>query len=211
MTTSTCIDHVYTNNSDLFSHRGLVEPGLSDHCLIFVARKRRRISREKVTVKIRSYRNFDADVFNHDVECTDWSSVYNASNVDEATDSFNHIFTALLDQHLPWKSIRVRRNNAPWINSEFLSLIDAREYHARQYRKCPCSLHLGIKKNAQRLVQRMKNALKRDYVQECLEKYKDDPKRLWREIRNFWPGKKSSNTPIGNVNGLTSSIDKQKP
>ena len=54
----------------------------------------------------------------------------------------------------------------------------------------------------------MKNALKRDYVQECLEKYKDDPKRLWREIRNFWLGKKSSNSPIGNVNGLPSNVDK---
>ena len=52
---STCIDHIYSNNQSLFSHTGVVEPSLSDHCLIFVKRKQKRMSREKTSVKIRNY------------------------------------------------------------------------------------------------------------------------------------------------------------
>ncbi len=38
-TTCTIIDHFYTNNQDLYSHRATLEPGLSDHCLILACRK----------------------------------------------------------------------------------------------------------------------------------------------------------------------------
>ncbi len=54
----------------------------------------------------------------------------------------------------------------------------------------------------------MKNSLKCQYVESCLEKYKNDPKKLWREIRTFWPGKKNGNTRVGNVQGAKSDIEK---
>ena len=59
--------------------------------------------------------------------------------------------------------------------SEILSLIDAREYYSKQHNKCPCDYHLAKKKEAQHMVQRMKNNLKKQYVGTCLEKYKNDP------------------------------------
>ena len=36
---STCIDHIYTNNNDLYSHKGILDPGLSDHSMVFITRK----------------------------------------------------------------------------------------------------------------------------------------------------------------------------
>ena len=54
----------------------------------------------------------------------------------------------------------------------------------------------------------MKNSLKRQYVENCLEKYKNDPKKLWREIRTFWSGKKNGNTRVGNIQGAKSDLDK---
>ena len=46
-TTSTLIDHIYVNNKDLYLHRGTLEPGLSDHTLVFACRKRQRPDWEK--------------------------------------------------------------------------------------------------------------------------------------------------------------------
>ena len=54
----------------------------------------------------------------------------------------------------------------------------------------------------------MKNNLKKKYLESCLKKYKDDPKILWMEIQQFWPGKKSGNVRVGNVNGATSDIER---
>ena len=60
---ATLIDHIYCNNPGLYNHRGVLDPGLSDHCMIFVCRKRKRVSREKTSVRIRNYRHFDAHLF----------------------------------------------------------------------------------------------------------------------------------------------------
>ena len=47
MRSKTCIDHIYCNNVDLYAHSGVVDPGLSDHCLTYIVRKRKRPSQAK--------------------------------------------------------------------------------------------------------------------------------------------------------------------
>ena len=49
----------------------------------------------------------------------------------------------------------------------------------------------------------MKNQLKSAYVQTCLDRYGNDPKKLWRSIRSFWPNSKSKSTTIKSINGNT--------
>ena len=192
-TTSTCIDHIYVNNTDLYNHRGTVNPGLSDHDLTFICRKRAKICRAKKSIRIRNYRQFDISSFQLDVKLTDWTPVTCSTDIDVAISKFNSIFTAILDKHLPWKRIRVRIYNSPWITNEFHSLIDARRYHSNQYKRCPCPRHFTMRKEAQRSVQRLKNSLKRSYVQDCLNKFRHKPKKLWKEIRQFWPSTKAKN------------------
>ena len=140
-TSSTLIDHIYMNNPDLYAHRGTVNPGLSDHNLTFICRKRAKNSREKKTVFIRDYCRFDPITFCRDINQADWSDVYSAGTVDEAVASFNFVFIGIINSHLPLKKIRTRIKSAPWVNNEFLSLLDAREYKSNQYNKCPCQFH----------------------------------------------------------------------
>ena len=45
--TSSIIDHIYTNNANLFHHNGVVDPGLSDHGLVFVTRNMSEIPRKR--------------------------------------------------------------------------------------------------------------------------------------------------------------------
>ncbi len=201
----TCIDHIYCNNPDLYAHCGVVDPGLSDHCLVYIVRKRKRPSQAKKTIRIRNYCHFSESSFRHDVKHTDWTAVTTCDDIDTAIYHFNTIFTKLLDRHLPWKKIRVRVNSAPWVTNEFHSTLDARRYHTRIFNRCPCEPHLQNKKQAQRLVQRLKNQLKRSYVQDCLTRYKNDPKKLWREIRQFWPSSKNSVCKIGSINGASTN------
>ena len=75
VTTSTLIDHIWSNNPLLYSHTGLLDTSVSDHALMFCCRKRRKISRAKRTIEIRSRRNFNPSEFEKDVTNTDWSEV----------------------------------------------------------------------------------------------------------------------------------------
>ena len=115
-----------------------------------------------MTIKIRCYRHFDPEVFSKDVENMDWTPVTRESDLDRAAQAFNDLFTKLINKHMPWKKLRVRANNAPWINNEFMSLIDAREFHSIKYKQCPCDYHFAKCKDSRTLVQRMKNQLKRE-------------------------------------------------
>ncbi len=49
----------------------------------------------------------------------------------------------------------------------------------------------------------MKNQLKRDYINNALNKYKSDSKKLWQNIRHFWPSGKAKRTNIKSINGKT--------
>ena len=71
-TSSTVIDHIWTNNPYLYSHRGVIEPGLSDHALIFACRKRPKLNKEKHTIQIRSRRKYNPIEFAKDVSNIDW-------------------------------------------------------------------------------------------------------------------------------------------
>ena len=61
------IDHIYINNADLYSHCGVLETGVSDHSLVFTCRNRKKISKEKRTIFIRNYRQFDIEQYNFDI------------------------------------------------------------------------------------------------------------------------------------------------
>ncbi len=199
----TLLDHIYVNNTNLYVHSGTVEPGLSDHALVFVTRKKTKPNRTKKSVFIRDMRSFDPTLFANDVRLTDWSEVYNGQNVNESTDLFNCKFVELINQHMPFKRKIVYCERAPWVNNELLSLIDRREHMAREHRIRPNAQTKCARDEAAKSVVKLNIALKRSYIARELERHKNDPKKLWRAIRAIWPNSKNKNTPIHCINGET--------
>ncbi len=88
---------------------------------------------------------------------------------------------------MPWRKLRVRVSSAKWINNEYLSMVDRREYLAKQHKHCPCDYHLLLKLSARRECNRLRNQLKRDYIRTTLERHKHNPKKVWQTIKEFWP------------------------
>ncbi len=86
---------------------------------------------------------------------------------------------------------------------EFLSMINAREYWSKQFNRCPCDFHHMKKKESQANVRRIKNHLKRKYIENTLDKYKNDSKKLWQNIRQFWPSNKDNSSDIKSIHNKT--------
>ena len=107
--TQTLIDHIYISNSNLYHHWGVVDPGISDHCLVFTSRKYKSVSKEKETCFIQSYRNFDPLAVAQDVANIDWDDIYVASNLDKAVSIFNILFPQQVNKHMPLKKIRTQK------------------------------------------------------------------------------------------------------
>ena len=64
--------------------------------------------------------------------------------------------------------------------------------------KCPCPYHLNLKNETAKAVNKLIVNLKRDYIRNELDKHKHDAKKLWRAIRELWPGNKRKNTKTMN-------------
>ena len=61
-----------------------------------------------------------------------------------------------------------------------------------------------LKKNeAKKLCNKVRVELKRDYVHHTIDKFKDDPKRIWRVIREFWPNNKGKHVAINKLQNVT--------
>ena len=96
----TCI---YINNENQYCRWGVVNPGLSDHGLIYTCRKKAKEDKEKCFKVIRCYRHLDEALFNADLAAQDWNPVYRCANVNEAVQIFYDIFMSVVDRHMPFK------------------------------------------------------------------------------------------------------------
>ena len=87
-TVRSTIDHIFTNNSIFYENHGVLDAGLSDHAMVYVSRKRNKFKRKTEYVWARSYRNFDANLFKHDINLAPWTKVYSYTDVNQAADAF---------------------------------------------------------------------------------------------------------------------------
>ncbi len=97
-TSKSCIDHILTNRKDLYRNCNTIDPGLSDHQLVFVSRKKAQNKRTIRQVKCRNFRHFEPMEFQRDVEKIDWSSIYNCSDVNVCAHLFR-FYLFVTDTH----------------------------------------------------------------------------------------------------------------
>ena len=95
-TSSSLLDHIFTNNSEKIYQSGVLNVGLSDHLIVFCSRKiiRGQIGKHK-TIKIRSVKNYSPIEFLNKLRNVDWTIVTNCTDVNKAWDNFKTIFFKL--------------------------------------------------------------------------------------------------------------------
>lgn len=96
--TLTCIDHIYTNVSELCSPLALTVTGCTDHNLVSVTVA---IRVPKMMINQRSYGEFDRMEFITAVKEANWEDVTRESDPEEALRRFTRIFKEISDTHAP--------------------------------------------------------------------------------------------------------------
>ena len=98
-TSTSCIDHVYTNNQFRCSKVSVIPFGNSDHDLISYVRYSKEPPAPARTIRRRSYKNFVAEDFIADLTNSNWYLVYSSQDVDTAVERFTALFNEALDHH----------------------------------------------------------------------------------------------------------------
>ncbi len=200
------LDLFITNDQLMYSQHGVVLTDLSDHSIIFVARKKFKIKKGKSKVIAGKYKNFDEQAFIADLNRNNWEGIMNTPGPSAAWDKFVDEFSHVLDRHAPWKAMFFENDLPRWITREFLSSCRERDnLKLFSYRTKRPEDELSYNWVRNRHTQ-FARTLKRDYFINAFTEAGSESKKLWRLVRQLFGNPKSRNK-IMQVNGKTSDIE----
>ncbi|XP_072017060.1 uncharacterized protein [Amphiura filiformis] len=184
-TTSTCIDHILTNNPEKMCQSGTISIGLSDHLLIFCTRKavRGQVGQHRV-INIRSTKNYSKDIFLSKLSSINWSSVYKCTDVNHAWDLFSTILLKIIDDIAPMKQIRLKSRTEPWMDDTILDSIRTRDQLLYDFKEDRSNADLykqycKVRNKIQRDIKRAKA----EYFSSKIDEHKNNPKKLWQQLK----------------------------
>jgi Reverse transcriptase (RNA-dependent DNA polymerase) len=130
-TSSTLIDHVYTNNTSKISDVSLSDIALSDHCPVICTmafKSKKTNNKGHTTIQYRCFKNFDSHHFSYDLNKMDLQNVYNCNHPDDAVSVIYDAFIPIIDKHAPLRRKRVKQATLPgWLSGEIIQTMKERD------------------------------------------------------------------------------------
>ena len=103
---NSCLDHFLTNSSDLYTQHGVCPYMETDYLIIFGAQKKFKVSRNKVFIGVRSYKNYDKMSFLKQSLIQAGPEVHCEVDFDRAWDLFREIFNGIMSKYLHFQSMK---------------------------------------------------------------------------------------------------------
>ena len=205
---SSLIDHILTNSQDRISQSGVIETTFSDHFSIFFTRK---ISRNKYnkhrTIKIRSFKNYDKNVYREKLKDIKLPKLNEHSNLDEIYEKFVDKLSETIDDVAPLREIRTKNSTPDWFDGEIMDEIMNRDKLYRIFKSSKLEGDGLRYRSSRNKVQALINSKKQSFITNSLNENKRDSKKLWKTLKNLGlPSKSKSDSKINlNINGNINS------
>lgn len=127
------IDVILTNRPRSFQYTCTITDAISDHHAMIVTTMKSHITfHTSRSMKRRSYKSFNKQMFIDDVKASDPNSCEAVSDVKASWKLFSDKLKTIIDHHAPIKEYRVRTNQPPFINKHLKQAIWLRK---RLYKK----------------------------------------------------------------------------
>lgn len=123
---STLIDHIYTNCPQKFIQSGAFDLTTSDHRFTFTILATKKVKVPPRIVTYRPKKNVDWENVGTRINNLDWSELDSKYSVDVNLNYFHTSILNILDEECPSKKKRIKGDSAAWMNDDILNLIDKR-------------------------------------------------------------------------------------
>lgn len=178
----TLIDHVWSTSPEKITEWKVPKYGLSDHfptCAVISSKW--AASKDHMTIKYRSFKNFDSQSFTEELGCLPWSVLEVFEDPNDYLDAWTELFMSVLDRHAPTREKRVKRKWQPgWLTNNILESMKQRDYFKRK--KDDASYKLW----RNRVVSEIRNA-KQEYYRTLIETNNNDARKIWEYMRELNP------------------------
>ena len=214
-----CSPTRYTNSSasilDLFlttpdvpiSKSSVLSTSFSDHLPVLLQINSTIPCPQPTLITHRSFKHFNKTSFENDLSYIPWSILDIFDDPDDKVEAFNILFTNVLDDHAPVKTIRIRRKPSPWINKNIRKEMDRRDRLYRFFRRNPTSPAWEIYKAQRNRVVWLQRKAKIDYYRQLLAK-KPHPSSIWNTLKlatassisnDNWSSFNTDTTSVANI------------
>lgn len=129
----TLIDVILTNRLELFAHSGDVDPGLSDHALVYALLHVKVARFGSKVVRFRSTKNYNEQKFKEHLSVAPWHVGEILDDIDDQAGFLSTLLTEIVNEHMPLKQMRVRDKDVPYMTTEWKESIQARRKAAKHY------------------------------------------------------------------------------
>ena len=180
---STCIDLILTTMPENHSVCDVGQISLSDHYMVFTCVDIDAKNTGHKMVNFRDYSDFNQDEFIEDLcncELLCDPNALSDMTCDVIWLNWVNAFLKTCDRHAPIKSVRVKNRYNPWINSEIITAMYKRDFLKRKAMNDATLLH-EYRKQRNAVISAIRKA-KAAYFSTISVKYRNDPKKLWKEL-----------------------------
>ncbi len=185
---STLIDLIITSNT---IESGVLENHISDHFLIFAVLKLKLPKPQPKVVTARNYKRYDPEKFLQDLAQIPWCSNLLMDDVNEKVARFDTHFLNTLERHAPFKTMKIRYRQCPFLNDEIKELIKNRDNLHKIGRQTRMQSDWEKFHMCRESVKRKLRGAERKYVQN--EIYISNKSRsMWKVIRDCVPHKETT-------------------
>ena len=129
------LDLIFTN-SDHISEAKVLDYNISDHLAILATRKKRPTHKEKSEFSGRSYKNYNREEFQNNLNATDWAPFYEINEPNARWDFMEKVILTHANTMCLIKNLRVNARREPWITNEAIEAISDKD---RLLNKAKCT------------------------------------------------------------------------
>lgn len=181
--TKSILDLAFVSHPDMINNHGVHNLGLSDHSLIYLVRKSKKINLPPKCSKSRSFKHFNDAKFIDSLTKQNWNEVTNYSNVNDAWSTWSTMFIDMCNKHAPFKENKIKAYLPEWVTSDFLQLSKDKEYYYNKANKTNDPLDWDKAKALRNKVNNLSKTLKKNYYHNEIENNINNSKKLWKTIK----------------------------
>ena len=190
---SSLIDVILVSKPDLVKSSGVMDLTMSDHFLVFAVLNLKVPKPAATYITIRSFKNYDADLFSSDISHVPWNTVDLVGSVNEKLNAFNDLFLACLDKHAPVKTVKLKHRPNPFIGDEIRQLITSRNALHKKARQSGSPADWEEFKKLRRETKYSIRKAEADYFNQEVIANKNNARSIWKTVRRALPRNRNQN------------------
>ncbi|XP_031327432.1 uncharacterized protein LOC116158740 [Photinus pyralis] len=178
------LDHIIVSNPIVVKKSGTNGMLFADHETIFCELVLDKIISHHERRAIRSFKNFDVDLFRADVQRVAWQHIFYIADVNLKLNYLNDNILNIINKHAPIVTVSGnRKTNTQWLSSNTKYLMRLRDKAYKKFKQSQSPAHWEYYKSLRNFVNKTVKLEKKAFLEYKLNN--KDPKVLWKELKNL--------------------------